>query len=80
MLTDRSLVKDPIFEQIKESSSISFLRELTEIIDDDSDALVSKLIERIKSKTLKELFSQAMVSEIKIEEVKTIVSSIFKKD
>ena len=68
VLTDRSLVKDPIFEQIKENSSISFLRELTEIIDDDSDALVSKLIERIKSKTLKELFSQAMVSEIKIEE------------
>ena len=68
VLTDRSLVKDPIFDEIREDSSISFLRELREVIEVESDTLVSKLIERIKSKTLKELFSQAMVSEIKIEQ------------
>ena len=44
------------------------MKELREIVDAESDALVSKLIERIKSKTLKELFSQAMVSEIKIDQ------------
>jgi hypothetical protein len=44
------------------------LKELREVVDAESDTLVSKLIERIKSKTLKELFSQAMVSEIKIEQ------------
>ena len=68
VLTDRSLVKDPIFDQIKEDSPISFLKELCEVIEVESDTLVSTLIERIKSKTLKELFSQAMVSEIKIEQ------------
>ena len=68
VLNDRSLVKDPIFDQIKEDSSISFLKELREVVEVESDTLVSKLIERIKSKTLKELFSQAMVSEIKIEQ------------
>ena len=68
VLTDRSLVKDPIFDQIKEDSPISFLKELCEVIEVESDTLVSALIERIKSKTLKELFSQAMVSEIKIEQ------------
>ena len=44
------------------------MKELREVIEVESDTLVSKLIERIKSKTLKELFSQAMVSEIKIEQ------------
>ena len=68
VLTDRSLVKDPIFDQIKEDSPMSFLKELCEVIEVESDTLVSALIERIKSKTLKELFSQAMVSEIKIEQ------------
>ena len=68
VLTDRSLAKDPIFDEIKENSSISFLKELREVVEVESDSLVSKLIERIKSKTLKELFSQAMVSEIKIEQ------------
>ena len=68
VLTDRSLVKDPIFDQIKDDSPISFLKELCEVIEVESDTLVSALIERIKSKTLKELFSQAMVSEIKIEQ------------
>ncbi len=68
VLTDRSLVKDPIFDEIKENSSISFLKELREVVEEESDSLVSKLIERIRSKTLKELFSQAMVSEIKIEQ------------
>jgi DNA primase len=68
VLSDRSLAKDPIFDQIKEDSSIHFLKELKEIMDDESDTLVSKLIERIKSEKLKELFSQAMVSEIVIEE------------
>ncbi|MDC2983480.1 DNA primase [Pseudomonadota bacterium] len=68
VLTDRSLVQDPIFDEIREDSSISFLKELREVIEVESDTLVSKLIERIKSKTLKELFSQAMVSEIKIEQ------------
>ena len=68
VLTDRSLTQDPIFDEIKDDSSISFLKELREIIEVESDTLVSKLIERIKSKTLKELFSQAMVSEIKIEQ------------
>jgi DNA primase len=68
VLTDRSLVQDPIFDEIKEDSSINFLKELREVIDAESDTLVSKLIERIKSKTLKELFSQAMVSEIKIDQ------------
>tara|TARA_B100001057_G_scaffold121805_1_gene120646 strand:+ start:7415 stop:9175 length:1761 start_codon:yes stop_codon:yes gene_type:complete len=68
VLTDRSLVKDPIFDQISEDSSISFLRELQDVMEVESDTLVSKLIESIKSKTLKELFSQAMVSEIKIEQ------------
>ena len=68
VLTDRSLVKDPIFDQIKEDSPISFLKELCEVIEVESDTLVSALIERIKSRTLKELFSQAMVSEIKIEQ------------
>ena len=68
VLTDRSLVQDPIFDEIREDSSISFLKELKEVIEVESDTLVSKLIERIKSKTLKELFSQAMVSEIKIEQ------------
>ena len=68
VLTDRSLVQDPIFDEIKEDSSINFLKELREVVDAESDALVSKLIERIKSKTLKELFSQAMVSEIKIDQ------------
>ena len=68
VLTDRSLVKDPIFDQIKDDSPISFLKELCEVIEVESDTLVSVLIERIKSKTLKELFSQAMVSEIKIEQ------------
>ena len=67
VLTDRSLIQDPIFDEIKDDSSISFLKELREVIEVESDTLVSKLIERIKSKTLKELFSQAMVSEIKIE-------------
>ena len=68
VLTDRSLTQDPIFDEIKDDSSISFLKELREVIEVESDTLVSKLIERIKSKTLKELFSQAMVSEIKIEQ------------
>ena len=68
VLTDRSLIQDPIFDEIKEGSSISFLKELREVIEVKSDTLVSKLIERIKSKTLKKLFSQAMVSEIKIEQ------------
>ena len=68
VLTDRSLTQDPIFDEIKNDSSISFLKELREVIEVESDTLVSKLIERIKSKTLKELFSQAMVSEIKIEQ------------
>ena len=68
VLSDRSLAKDPIFDQIKEDSSIHFLKELKEIMDNESDTLVSKLIERIKSEKLKELFSQAMVSEIVIEE------------
>ena len=68
ILSDRSLVQDPIFDEIKEGSSISFLKELREVVEVESDDLVSKLIERIKSKTLKELFSQAMVSEIKIEQ------------
>ena len=68
VLTDRSLVQDPIFDEIKEDSSINFLKELREVVDAESDTLVSKLIERIKSKTLKELFSQAMVSEIKIDQ------------
>ena len=68
VLTDRSLIQDPIFDEIKDDSSISFLKELREVIEVESDTLVSKLIERIKSKTLKELFSQAMVSEIKIEQ------------
>ena len=67
VLTDRSLVQDPIFDEIKEDSPISFLRELREVIEVETDTLVSKLIERIKSKRLKELFSQAMVSEIEIE-------------
>ena len=68
VLTDRSLTQDPIFDEIRDDSSISFLKELREVIEVESDTLVSKLIERIKSKTLKELFSQAMVSEIKIEQ------------
>ena len=68
VLTDRSLVQDQIFDEIREDSSISFLKELREVIEVESDTLVSKLIERIKSKTLKELFSQAMVSEIEIEQ------------
>ena len=68
VLTDRSLAQDPIFDEIRDDSSISFLKELREVIEVESDTLVSKLIERIKSKTLKELFSQAMVSEIKIEQ------------
>ena len=68
VLTDRSLTQDPIFDEIKDDSSISYLKELREVIDVESDTLASKLIERIKSKTLKELFSQAMVSEIKIEQ------------
>ncbi len=67
VLNDRSLVQDPIFDEIKEDSPISFLRELREVIEVETDTLVSKLIERIKSKKLKELFSQAMVSEIEIE-------------
>ena len=67
VLNDRSLVQDPIFDEIKEDSPISFLRELREVIEVETDTLVSKLIERIKSKRLKELFSQAMVSEIEIE-------------
>ena len=67
VLTDRLLIQDPIFDEIKDDSSVSFLKELREVIEVESDTLVSKLIERIKSKTLKELFSQAMVSEIKIE-------------
>ena len=67
VLTDRSLVQDPIFDEIKEDSPISFLRELREVIEVETDTPVSKLIERIKSKRLKELFSQAMVSEIEIE-------------
>ena len=67
VLTDRSLIQDPIFDEIRDDSSISFLKELREVVEVESDDLVSKLIERIKSKTLKELFSQAMVSEIKIE-------------
>ena len=57
-----------IRDRIKDDSSISFLKELREVIEVESDTLVSKLIERIKSKKLKELFSQAMVSEIKIEQ------------
>ena len=68
VLNDRSLIQDPIFDEIKEGSSISFLKELREVIEVKSDTLVSKLIERIKSKTLKKLFSQAMVSEIKIDQ------------
>ena len=68
VLKDRSLVQEPIFDEIKEDSPISFLRELREVIDVESDTLVSKLIERIRSKRLKELFSQAMVSEIEIEQ------------
>ena len=68
VLKDRSLVKDPVFDQIKENSSIAFLKELREVIDEQTDDLISKLIERIKSNALKELFSQAMVSEIEIEE------------
>ena len=68
VLIDRSLAQDPIFDEIREDSSISFLKELREVIEVESDTLVSKLIERIKSKKLKELFSQAMVSEIKIEQ------------
>ncbi len=68
VLNDRSLVQDPIFDEIKEDSPISFLRELREVIEVETDTLVSKLIERIKSKRLKELFSQAMVSEIEIEQ------------
>ena len=68
VLKDRSLVQDPIFDEIKEDSPLSFLRELREVIDVESDTLVSKLIERIRSKRLKELFSQAMVSEIEIEQ------------
>ena len=67
VLKDRSLVQEPIFDEIKEDSPISFLRELREVIEVETDTLVSKLIERIKSKRLKELFSQAMVSEIEIE-------------
>ena len=68
VLKDRSLVQDPIFDEIKEDSPLSFLRELREVIEVETDTLVSKLIERIKSKRLKELFSQAMVSEIEIEQ------------
>ena len=68
VLKDRSLVQEPIFDEIKEDSPISFLRELREVIEVETDTLVSKLIERIKSKRLKELFSQAMVSEIEIEQ------------
>ena len=56
VLTDRSLTQDPIFDEIKDDSSISFLKELREVIEVESDTLVSKLIERIESKTLKELF------------------------
>ena len=68
VLKDRSLVQEPIFDEIKEDSPLSFLRELREVIEVETDTLVSKLIERIKSKRLKELFSQAMVSEIEIEQ------------
>ena len=68
VLKDRSLVQDPIFDEIKEDSPLSFLRELREVIEVETDTLVSKLIERIRSKRLKELFSQAMVSEIEIEQ------------
>ena len=68
VIKDRSLVKDPVFDEIKENSSIAFLKELREIIDEERDSHVSKFIGRIKSKTLSEFFSQAMVSEIEIEE------------